>query len=295
MRAEAVDAFSYAAFTGRNLGFVSAAEQARLRAARVFVCGAGGMGGAAIQVLVRAGVERLAVADPDRYEISNFNRQVFAALDTVGRRKAEVAVDAALAINPGAEIEAIDGDWTPRADDLLARYPIVVNAMDDVPAGVLLYRRARERGATVIDAYTSPLPSVTVVRPGAPRPEERLGFPTVGKSLTAITPADATACLACELAWVLANSSSLDHVDPGAAREFLAGRRPRPSFAPAVILTGTLMALEAIRLALGREPGTDERGYFFDPWTGRVERPRRGPAAWWARAAARRALRRLTA
>jgi hypothetical protein len=35
-------------------------------------------------------------------------------------------------------------------------------------------------GATVIDAYTSPLPSVTVVRPADPRPEVRLGFPTVG-------------------------------------------------------------------------------------------------------------------
>jgi molybdopterin-synthase adenylyltransferase len=44
-------AFSYAEFTKRNIGFVTEAEQARLRQARVFVCGTGGMGGAALLAL----------------------------------------------------------------------------------------------------------------------------------------------------------------------------------------------------------------------------------------------------
>ena len=73
-------AFSYSEFITRNIGFVTAAEQERLRTARVFVCGAGGMGGACLQALVRAGVGAFGVADIDVFELSNLNRQVFADL-----------------------------------------------------------------------------------------------------------------------------------------------------------------------------------------------------------------------
>ena len=56
-------AFSYAELTTRNAGFLTPAEQATLRDAAVFVCGVGGMGGAAVQSLVRAGLGKLTIAD----------------------------------------------------------------------------------------------------------------------------------------------------------------------------------------------------------------------------------------
>lgn len=287
--------FSYAALTSRNLGFVTEREQARLRQARVFVCGAGGMGGAALQSLIRTGVEHFAVADPDCFEISNLNRQVFATLDTIGRRKVDAFSEAAARINPGATIATLGSDWTQHVDELLRGYPIVINAMDDVRAGILLYRKAKEHGATVIDAYTSPLPSVTVVRPAAPRPEERLSYPSLGRAWQDLTAADAAACVARELAWVLVHSSSSRHVDLDRARAFLAGEAPRMSFAPMVVTTGNLMCFEAIKLILGRGPDTDERGYFFDPWQARVERPRGRVASLLGQRAARRLLESLAA
>ena len=93
-------AFSYAEMTTRNAGFVTPAEQERLRAASVFIPGVGGMGGAAFMALVRAGIGRFTIADLDRFEVSNLNRQLFATLDTAGRLKAEAAAEAALRINP---------------------------------------------------------------------------------------------------------------------------------------------------------------------------------------------------
>jgi len=75
--------FDYAEFTTRNIGFVSQAEQDTLRGATVFVCGTGGMGGACILGLVRAGIGKLIIADLDAFEVSNLNRQVFCFLNTV--------------------------------------------------------------------------------------------------------------------------------------------------------------------------------------------------------------------
>ncbi len=285
--------FDYAVMTHRNAGFVTEAEQARLRATPVFVCGVGGMGGAAVQSLARAGMERLAIADMDVFEVSNLNRQVFADLHTVGKGKVEATVERLAAINPGLRPVTFGPEWTGRLDEILAEYKVVVNGMDDLAAGIHLYRKAREHGATVIDAYTSPLPSVTLVRPGDPRPEERLGFPTVGKRWDALSAADADACKMAEATYVMVHSSSAEHIDLDFAAEMLAGKRSRPSFAPMVILTGNLMAYEAVKLALGKPSGVDFRGCFYNPWTLEVERPRPAPVAWLRLQVVRRKLREL--
>lgn len=287
------DAFSYDAFTGRNLGFLTADEQRHLRDGRVFVCGVGGMGGAAVQALARAGVGALTLADMDAFELSNLNRQVFATLDTVGRGKVESTVDALRRINPELRIETHGAEWVERLDEILPAHRVVINGMDDLAAGLQLYRKAREHGATVIDAYTSPLPSVTVVRPADPRPEERLRFPTVGTDWRALTPAQSDACKLAEGLYVMVHSSSAKHVDLAVAAEMLAGKRARPSFAPMVITTGNLMAFEALALLLDRPSGVDHRGAFFNPWTFAVERPRPAPVAWVMERAARRMVRRL--
>jgi molybdopterin/thiamine biosynthesis adenylyltransferase len=285
--------FDYAVMTHRNAGFVTEAEQARLRTTPVFVCGVGGMGGAAVQSLARAGMERLAIADMDVFEVSNLNRQVFADLHTVGMGKVEATVQRLSAINPGLRPVTFGAEWTERLDEILAEHKIVVNGMDDLAAGIHLYRKAREHGATVIDAYTSPLPSVTRVRPGDPRPEERLGFPTVGKRWDALSAEDADACKMAEATYVMVHSSSADHIDLDFAAEMLAGKRSRPSFAPMVILTGNLMAYEVVKLALGKSSGVDYRGCFYNPWTLEVERPRAAPVAWLRLQVVRRKLREL--
>jgi molybdopterin-synthase adenylyltransferase len=285
---------SYAEMITRNAGFVTPAEQERLRTGRVFVCGVGGMGGAAIQSLVRAGVGRFAIADMDTFEVSNLNRQVFATLDTVGKPKVQSTVDALRRINPDVELTTYGAEWTERLDDILPEHPVVINGMDDLAAGIALYRRARKHGATVIDAYTAPLPSVTVVGPTAPRPEERLGFPTVGHDWRTLSAEQVDQAKLAEAVYVMVNSSSRSHIDLGIAAELMAGTRSRPSFAPMVIATGTMMAFEAVKLLLGK-PTVDHRGVFYNPWTMQVERPRSPMTAFVMERAARRFITRMLA
>jgi len=80
-----------------------------------------------------------------------------------------------------------------------------------------------------------------------------------------------------------------------AAAEVAAGRRSRMSFAPMVISTGMLMAYESVALLLDKPTGTDNRGWFLNPYKPAVERPRAAIIAAVLRPLVRRFLDRIMA
>ncbi|MEM9502119.1 MAG: ThiF family adenylyltransferase [Pseudomonadota bacterium] len=285
--------FTYAEMTTRNRGFVSESEQAQLHDATIFIPGVGGMGGAAFMALVRAGIGSFIIADIDTFEVSNLNRQLFCRADTIDEKKAEAAARLAREINPEIEIEVLGREWTDRLDEILPQVDVVINGMDDAAAGAHLYRRCKHHERTLIDAYASPLPSVTVVRPQDPRLEERLRYPTLGVPWTEITSEMGVDCLMKEIEYVLVNSSSHKYVDLEVAAEVAAGKRSRFSFSTMVTMSGTLMAEEAIRIVLGREGGADYRGYFLNAHTMRVERPLAVPIAFFKAILVRKFMKRM--
>src|SRR5437763_1132089 len=77
---------------------VGEAGQRRLRAARVLVVGAGGLGAPVLQYLAAAGVGTIGVVDDDRVEVSNLQRQVLH--EEPGRLKVDSAADALRRVNP---------------------------------------------------------------------------------------------------------------------------------------------------------------------------------------------------
>ena len=285
-------AFSYEEMVGRNGGLLSAIGQTSVRDSRVLVCGAGGAGGAALQALARAGVGAFTIADPGLFDRASLNRQLFATADTVGKLKASATADALLRINPSLTIETLGADWVERLDELLPVHSLVICAMDDVAAGIALYRKAREHGATVIGSYDALFPSVTVTRPADPRPEERLGYPTTGAKWRIIPDDELVACRTADALYAMVHSSAQDSLDESLRAELLAGTRPRPSLAPFAMLTGALMALETIKLLTHRDT-VDCRGVFLDPWTLRIERPKPAPVAWVRGRMARNRLRQI--
>ena len=262
--------------TSRNIGFVSEDEQEKIKNAKVLVIGTGGMGGACIQSLVRCGIQTFTVADIDIFEVGNLNRQVFATIDTLGKSKALSTASKIKEINPKVNIDVLGKEWPDNLTTLLSNHDIIINGMDDIGATLLLYRTAAKCGTTIIDAYASPLPSVTVVRPNDIRPEVRLGYRTTDTDWTMLTEEQKADCRLKETLFVMANSSSANHFKMEYAEDILSGKRSRPSFAPMVITTGNLMAFEAIKLILGRSDGTDHVGYFFNPWDMKIERPYTG-------------------
>lgn len=86
---------------------IDVAGQQRLREARVLVLGLGGLGCAAAQYLAASGVGRLLLADPDRVELSNLARQVLHSEARLGWLKADSAVAALAALNPGVACQPV--------------------------------------------------------------------------------------------------------------------------------------------------------------------------------------------
>ena len=79
--------FSYDEAFSRNLGWVTVAEQARLKASRVCIAGLGGVGGVYLLTLARMGIGAFSIAEFDTYALANFNRQVGATLSSIDRPK----------------------------------------------------------------------------------------------------------------------------------------------------------------------------------------------------------------
>lgn len=266
--------FDYDEFTTRNIGFVTKEQQEKLKATRVFIAGVGGMGGAALMTLVRLGVETFTLVDIDTFEVSNLNRQVFADLPSMDKSKLETTIKKCLEINPNLKITRARENWTEDLDQILKNVDIAVNGCDDVRASIALMRKAKEIKVTVVDAYASLFPNVYTVAPEDPRPEEFLNYPSVNKDLDEITQEDVEKCFMREIEFVLTHTTNAKYIDVQIANDIANGKIKRISFATMVIGTGTLMANEVVRSVLKINNKSNTRGFFLNPWTFKVERPR---------------------
>ncbi|SFL53724.1 ThiF family adenylyltransferase [Rugamonas rubra] len=98
-------AFDYQQAFSRNIGWLTADEQARLRGKRVAIGGMGGVGSVHAVTLARLGVGAFHIADFDTFDLPNFNRQVGATMSSLGQPKVEVVARMIRDINPEADIE----------------------------------------------------------------------------------------------------------------------------------------------------------------------------------------------
>lgn len=126
----------------------------RLHNARVAVFGVGGVGGYAVEGLVRSGVGELDIIDNDTVALSNLNRQIIATEDTVGRPKVEVLRERIRSINPSCRVTAHEMFFCPETADSIdfSRYDYVVDAIDTVTGKIEIILRAQRAGVPVISS-----------------------------------------------------------------------------------------------------------------------------------------------
>jgi len=120
--------------------------QSKLKKAKVFIAGAGGLGSGIATYLAVAGVGVIRVADHDKVEPSNLNRQVLHWEEDMGRKKVDSAADKLKRLNPRVKVEAIGERLTEASiSQLVAGFDLIVDAMDNLPARYLLNKVAIER------------------------------------------------------------------------------------------------------------------------------------------------------
>jgi len=118
---------------------VGGAGQARLRAARVLIVGAGGLGSPLALYLAAAGIGTLGLVDDDRVDLSNLQRQVAHTTDRVGMAKVDSAAAACRAINPGVTVETHAARLTAdNAMALVGAYDLVCDGSDNFPTRFLV-------------------------------------------------------------------------------------------------------------------------------------------------------------
>ncbi len=159
--------------------------QQKLRAARVLVVGAGGLGAPVIQYLAAAGVGTLGIVDDDAVSLSNLQRQVIHGTASVGRPKVESAAEAVADLNPHVAVEAHALRLNEEnAQALIGRYDVVVDGSDNFATRYLLAdaceRARRPLVSAAIGAFDG---SITTLMPyetaadGARNPGYRDLFP----------------------------------------------------------------------------------------------------------------------
>lgn len=128
----------------------------KLKNSRVAVFGAGGVGGAVIEALARAGIGKLIIVDNDTIAESNLNRQILALYSTLGIYKTEAAKKRVMEINPECEavIHSIFAD--PRnirgSEFNLAACDYIVDAIDNVTAKIELAVHCEENNIKLISS-----------------------------------------------------------------------------------------------------------------------------------------------
>ena len=124
----------------------------KFKDAKVLIVGIGGVGGYALECLVRSGFEKITIVDKDIIDETNLNRQIIALNSTIGLKKIEIARKRALDINPNANIEIID-DFIldDNIDDLFNKtYDYIIDACDTITTKILLLKKAQENDIKII-------------------------------------------------------------------------------------------------------------------------------------------------
>lgn len=168
--------------------------QQKLKKAKVFVAGAGGLGCPISTYLTAAGVGLIRIVDNDRVSLSNLNRQVLHWDKDIGKKKVESAKDKLENLNPEVKIEPIGETITEdNVSQLVEGFDLVVDAMDNLKTRYLLNKSALDkkvpffygavrgfegRAMTIIPGKTACLRCMY----HGPVPEEK--FPVIG-----VTPA----------------------------------------------------------------------------------------------------------
>lgn len=138
----------------RILKLINVDQLTTIQNRKVVIVGVGGVGGYALETLVRFGIKNISVIDNDKVDITNLNRQIISNYNVLGQNKVEIALQRALSINPNGNFR---GDNVFLNQDNLAELipndsDYILDCCDTVTTKIALIKFAKERNIPIICA-----------------------------------------------------------------------------------------------------------------------------------------------
>lgn len=147
--------FDYDSAFSRNIGWVTQAEQAKLRKSRIAIAGLGGVGGSHLLTLTRLGISHFNISDFDDFDVQNLNRQAGAFMPFMGQSKIDTVAHMARDINPEIDLRLFPQGITPQnIDEFLRDADVYVDGLDFfvLPARRMVFAKCREKGIPAMTA-----------------------------------------------------------------------------------------------------------------------------------------------
>ncbi|MDO8287611.1 MAG: ThiF family adenylyltransferase [Parvibaculum sp.] len=147
--------FDYDRAFSRNIGWVTQAEQAKLKKSRIAIAGLGGVGGAHLLTLTRLGISNFNISDFDDFDVQNLNRQAGASMPFMGMPKIDTVAQLARDINPEIDLRLFPQGIKPEnVDEFLRDVDVYVDGLDffALPARRMVFAKCREKGIPALTA-----------------------------------------------------------------------------------------------------------------------------------------------
>jgi len=123
--------FDYNEAFSRNIGWITESEQQIIKSKRIAIAGMGGVGGSHLLTLTRLGVGNFNIADFDKFELANFNRQTGASVPHINQEKAATMYKLARDINPELDIKQFEqGVTIKNLDEFLTGVDLYIDGLD---------------------------------------------------------------------------------------------------------------------------------------------------------------------
>jgi len=126
----------------------------KIKKTKIIIIGVGGVGGAALEGLVRSGYENITIVDNDTIDESNLNRQIITTKEYIGQYKCEIAEKRAKSINPNINIKTIPSFITKdNINELnIANYDYIIDTQDTTETKILLIKEAIKNKIKIISS-----------------------------------------------------------------------------------------------------------------------------------------------
>ena len=134
----------------RTIGLIGQANLNKIQQKSILIVGVGGVGGTALEALIRSGIKKITIIDNDSFEKSNLNRQILATTKTLSSEKTKIAQDRIKKINPEVEVISHQIFLTKENMNILDNYDYIIDACDTINTKISLIEYAKKKGIKII-------------------------------------------------------------------------------------------------------------------------------------------------